>query len=52
MPCVDYIKGAIKNVNGMLEKDKVDMNLLEMDTDHTHHLTDLKWVFQNYHPTP
>ena len=27
MPCVDYIKGAIRNVNDMLEKDKVAMTM-------------------------
>ena len=27
MTCVDYIKGAIKSVNDMLEKDKVAMKM-------------------------
>ena len=27
MACVDYIKGAIRNVNDMLEKDKVAMKM-------------------------
>ena len=49
MTCVEYTKDAIRNVNGMLEKDKVAMKFLVMDTYHTHHLTERRWMFHNYY---